>query len=314
MNERSRRVTRIAALAPLLAGLLGSMLTHGSAAIAILLHARGAEAGGGEGGHSGAGDTSIDVSLAGPTSTTPAEVPPTPPAPTQIESPPPTKTPPPPPPDEAPPTETAPTETAPTEADPPPPPPAAASALPPPGGGADATNGGKPAGQGPALLGLGITGDTIEGQRALLPKAATCKDSVAGKWEALKFNPARTEWVAFTLTIHHTGSSLSGTILSHTWLGTAFDRVPPACTPRSFDMTVSMNASGRDDGTGNITFGSRAYSIVAIKCWSPDSSYSPDNFSGHIDAARQEFQSLNNDGANDIDAPYVFRRTGCVDE
>ncbi len=90
-----------------------------------------------------------------------------------------------------------------------------------------------------------------------------------------------------------------------------FDRVPPGCALGGFDMTVSMNALGRADA-GRITFGSSRYSVVANRCFSPDASYAPDHFSGTIDAARQEFQSLNNDGFNDINAPYVFRRTGCL--
>jgi hypothetical protein len=76
-------------------------------------------------------------------------------------------------------------------------------------------------------------------------------------------------------------------------------------------MTVSMPASGRADASGHITFGSSRYSVVATRCLMLDTSYAPDNFSGSIDATRQEFQSLNNDGAYDINVPYVFRRTGC---
>ncbi len=163
-------------------------------------------------------------------------------------------------------------------------------------------------------LGPGAGGDTIAGQRALLPHAATCADPVTGKWEALKYSPVQGDWVHFALMVHRDDArALHGTILSHTWSGTAFDRSPPGCSPGGFDLTVSMNATGRADAAGRITFGSSAYSIVAVRCMSLNNSYAPDNFTGIIDPARQEFQSVNNDGANDVNAPYVFRRTGCLD-
>jgi hypothetical protein len=195
----------------------------------------------------------------------------------------------------------------------PPPPPIAtpaASAT----GSAETTNGGKLAG--PVRIGapnLGPGGDTVEGQRALLPRATTCSDPVAGKWEALKFNPRRSDWVRFTLSVRRAeGGTLSGTILSHTWGGTMFDRDPPGCSLGGFDLTVSMNATGRADVTGRITFGASHYSVISNRCFTLDAAYAPDNFSGTIDVARQEFQSLNNDGAWDVNAPYVFRRTGCL--
>lgn len=298
--------------APLLFGFIGSSVTHGSVALAMLFGAPGGPVGSGEGGHSGAGDTTIDVSLAG----NPAAADPTPPAPAETTPPPPPQTPPqtketppPPPPEEANAVEPAPppAETAPPEA--PVPPPAT-------GGGAETTSGGKA--PGPIVLNApntGLGGNTIEGQRALLPSAATCKDPIVGTWQSLKYNPALGEWVQFSLAVHRGASgAITGTILSHTWSGGAFDRVPPPCTRGAFDMTVSMPASGRDDGRGGITFGATHFVILSMKCYAPESTYAPDSFSGKIDGTRQEFQSVNNDGANDIDAPYVFRRTGCLDE
>lgn len=277
----------------------------------MLLGAPGGPAGSGEGGRNGAGDTMIDVSLAGspaaaePHPPSPAETTPPPTLPPQKKEP----APPPPPPDPDNGTEPAPPPEDLTPPEAPVPPPAT-------GGGAETTNGGKA--PGPIVANApntGLGGNTVEGQRALLPSAATCKDPIVGTWQSLKYNPALGEWVQFSLAVHRgAGGALTGTILSHTWSGGAFDRVPPACTRGAFDMTVSMPASGRDDGRGGITFGSSRYTILSMKCYAPENTYAPDSFSGKIDAARQEFQSVNNDGANDIDAPYVFRRTGCLDE
>ncbi len=277
--------------APLPIAILGSTCTHGSVGVALLLgagHARGAS----EGGHAGAGDTSVDVSLADdPQPTTTATA--TPPEETKSD-------------DES--------EHA-VEASPPQKPAVAQrrSATPQTQhGAADSTNGDKL--PGPVRVGLpnAGNGETVEGQRALLPSAARCNDPVEGTWQALKYNARLSTWVHFTLSVHRDAVGvLSGTILSRTWGGSVFDRDPPSCTFGGFDMTVRMPASGRVDATGRITFGSSRYSIVEVRCFVLDSSYAPDSFSGTIDSARQEFQSLNNDGAYDINAPYVFRRTGC---
>jgi hypothetical protein len=301
-------------------GVAGSLGAHGSIVLLAFLVLRafppGTAGGGGEGGKAGAGDTEVDVSLAGPTATET-----TPPAPVETTPPPvptapPAPTAPPPPPDPDP-TEVMEPPPVPTTAEtattvPPPTP-----SVPPPtvaGGGAESTSGGRLPGA-PALVpgGAGL-GNTVEGQRALLPAAVTCKDPVVGTWEALKYAPGKGDWVRFSLAIHRVNGALSGTILSRTWSGGPLDRTPPPCTLGNFDLLVSMPASGRDDGHGRITFGSTRFVILQSKCYSPDSSYSPDNFSGTIDPARQEFQSVNNDGATDIDAPYVFRRIGCLDE
>lgn len=271
------------------------MFVHGAIALALLFHFGGGARGGGENGRSGAGGQTIDVSLAGGSA---APAPSTPPAPT------------------APPAKTTPEKQGPApevrRA------PAVQAA---PAHQANAQSQGESnateSGQLPGIIavnpGRGVGGDTIAGQRALLPHAMTCSDPIAGHWEALKYNPMQGDWVHFQLTVRRgPGDVVSGTILSHTWSGTPFDSTPPGCPLGGFDLTVSMNAMGRADSAGRITFGSSSYSIVAVKCASLDNSYAPDNFSGTIDGARQEFQSVNNDGANDVNAPYVFRRTACL--
>ena len=274
--------------APLPFAIFGSACTHGSVIAAMLFGAAGHARGASEGGRAGAGDTSVDVSLAGePQATTQ----PPPPQPQEAK-----------------------TETKEDAVELPRPPKPVARENPPPAqqGTAEATNGGKL--PGPVRVGPPNRGDgeTVEGQRALLPSAARCNDSAEGKWEALKYSARSGMWVHFTLTIHRDASGvLAGTILSRTWSGSVFDRDPPPCTFGAVDMTVSMPASGRADGSGRITFGSSRYTVLSTRCLTLDTSYAPDNFSGTIDSARQEFQSLNNDGAFDVNAPYVFRRTGC---
>jgi hypothetical protein len=303
VTSRARRARKWI-LAPFLFGFFGSTCTHGAVVAAMLFGASGRASGGAEAGHSGAGDTSVDVTLAGASEKKEEakKEPPKEDAPKKESTPSKPLPPVPPPQPDA------------IEPEPPPPLPSPEAMLTPPPGNADETNGGRT--PGPARLGapnLPPSGDTIEGQRALLPAATTCSDPVAGRWEALKYTPLRGDWVRFTLTVRRASDgALDGTILSHTWSGTLFDRTPPGCTFGGFDLTVTMNAHGRADSSGRITFGASRYSVIANRCVSLEDVYAPDNFSGTVDAARQEFQSLNNDGANDVNAPYVFRRTGCI--
>jgi hypothetical protein len=279
--------------APLPFAVLASTCSHGSVVVAMLFGAGGHARAAGEGGRTGAGDTSVDVSVAGdPQPVSAATSSPPPPEETKTD-------------DESkeaalqPRPQQKPTVTREKPATP-------QTQQ----GTAESTNGGKL--PGPVRVGTAGDGETVEGQRALLPSAARCNDPVEGKWEALKYNARISTWVRFTLTLHRDASgALSGTILSRSWGGTVFDREPPPCSFGGFDMTVSMPASGRADASGHITFGSSRYSVVATRCLMLDTSYAPDNFSGSIDGTRQEFQSLNNDGAYDINVPYVFRRTGC---
>ncbi|MEO8877027.1 MAG: hypothetical protein ABI461_15655 [Polyangiaceae bacterium] len=304
-------------------GFFGSILTHAAIVLAILfLFRRGGDGDGGGGstggedGHAGAGDTALDVSLASPAATeiaapeevvTPPQTPVAPHEPEQTDPdgfsepvaiPPPKKVLPPLPHSDV--SATGQDETTNGGKRPLP------TRIPSPGSG-----GGSGGGNG-AGVGAG-NGDSIEGQRALLPKAAVCTDPITGRWEALKYNPLRSDWVHFMLTVHREGAVVSGTILSHTWSGGPRDSAPPACEPGGYDLTVSMNARGGTSGE-RITFGASHFSIVFSKCPMTVVDYVPDQFSGTIDPGRQEFQSLNNDGVVDINQPYVFRRTGCVDQ
>lgn len=310
--------------AGVLFGLIGSIATHGSIILAILfLFLRGGGggstgtngSGGGEDGHEGAGDTSIDVSLASPATTAPTTATETPPTPT--------------PPIVQPPTPPVVQEKAdPDDVKELPPLPKEIPALPTKpesaNGKDETTNGGKLAG--PTRIGMpggngggsgsgnGFGADSISGQRAILPKAAFCKDPVSGFWEALKYNPLQGSWVHFKLTVRREGANVHGTILSRIWSGSPRDITPRGCDASefgSFEVLTSMNASGSTNGV-SITFGA-SHATTITQC-GPIGEYFPDRFSGTVDESRQEFQSLNNDGAADINMPYVFRRTGCLDE
>lgn len=168
------------------------------------------------------------------------------------------------------------------------------------------------------LLGALATGEsraTVEEQRARLPPAADCEDSIQGIWRAHHFDARRGEWYVLSAEIRRTApgaSDLVGQIHSHFWLGTKSDAQPPPCGRSNHQASVRQPARGRVNGL-KIEFGA--------KSWEPDSDpcpvefgigYNPDRLSGTVDPGRLEFQTLVNDGGNWVNEPVVFRRIQCL--
>lgn len=332
---RSPQKRHMAALA---VALLISLVVHFGTALMFVTFG-GEPHAGGENGHEGAGDVTMDITVEGPRAEqlqpAIAAVEPTPPTP-EVDTP--TPAPPTPPRPPAPPVsvasrgavavrETAPEARTPeatetsrtpeTSAVP------AHPSAPATGTNDTQTSGGQASGAAAVralILGsAGFMPTSVEGQRALLPAATTCADPVTGVWRALKYSPTfGGQWVRFTLLIRRGEGTdeLVGTIRSRIWSGRPSDRTPPACTYGQIDTTHAMVAHGRVRGD-DISFGSHTYRLVTDHCpqlFASSTGYAPDNFSGTLDTMRQEFQSVNNDGAYDINTPYVFRRVGCLEE
>ena len=158
---------------------------------------------------------------------------------------------------------------------------------------------------------------TIAEQRARLPPAAECGDEiVAGVWRSHKYDTRYGEWAIFTLTIRRVQGdpdSIVGTIQNHSWDGTSEQAEPPPCERQpGREMYVSMDARGRvTDGT-HIQFDAYgSWRTDSIPCGRGWSGYNLDHFSGVIDPAILEFQSVNNDGGRSVNDPTVFRRVRC---
>ncbi len=155
---------------------------------------------------------------------------------------------------------------------------------------------------------------SIEEQRARLPPPAHCDDPVEGEWRGKKFEVRYGNWFAVTLDVHRTAPralTLTGRIVARLWYASAQDVEPPPCARPHRDYTVEMPATGTINGQA-IAFGSSSYRLVALHCGTHES-YNPDNFSGVIDSAIQEFQSVNNDGGRAVNDPMVFRRVRCFE-
>ncbi len=163
----------------------------------------------------------------------------------------------------------------------------------------------------------GIGRATIEEQRARLPPPATCPDGVEGVWLSHTYNPDYQDWYMFTLRIRRKApgsAELIGEIESHSWDGTPQEAEPPACRAGLNHWTVAMPAQGTEVN-GLVHFWGTSWHVKESFCGSSPGlgSYNLDHFSGQIDPAIQEFQSVNNDGGRSVNDPTVFRRIGCFE-
>jgi hypothetical protein len=156
---------------------------------------------------------------------------------------------------------------------------------------------------------------TVEEQRERLPPAVVCEDPVEGLWKSHSYDPAYGDWTEFYLEIRRVEPgepALEGTILNHTWVGAPSEEQPGPCRGR-LRYRVSMDARGTEEN-GAVFFGGIGdWRLDEVLCGSFRGGYNLDNFSGQIDPAIQEFQSVNNDGGRAVNEPTVFRRIRCFE-
>ena len=133
-----------------------------------------------------------------------------------------------------------------------------------------------------------------------------------------KFYPEYGDWYIFTLRVRRKqpgAPQLTGEIQAHVWTGAVGDVQPPACRMGLSHWTVLMTAEGLVQPPGVIRFWGTSWRPEQAFCGRAPlpGEYNLDHFSGTIDPAIQEFQSVNNDGGRSVNDPTVFRRVGCAD-
>jgi hypothetical protein len=160
---------------------------------------------------------------------------------------------------------------------------------------------------------------SIEEQRQRLPPAASCQDPVEGVWMGRVFHQPGQDWYIYTLEIHRVSAGsaqLNGVLHARFWNGPPTIYEPLPCAPGVLDRTVFMTGAGTANGL-ELTFGGTSWRPESLNCGPQSSmgliSYNLDQFSGRIDPAIQEFQSVNNDGGEAVNEPTVFRRIRCFD-
>jgi hypothetical protein len=161
-------------------------------------------------------------------------------------------------------------------------------------------------------------GATVEEQRARLPPAAECKDPIEGIWLGHYYDVRQRTWYRRSLEIRRTtpgGKELKGEIVSHFWDGSAKDEKPPPCRPgQQMEQVVKMPSVGTVNADLLLDFGGTSWTAEPAICKRGWINYAPDHFTGKVDPKIQEFQSVNNDGAEAVNEPNVFRRVRCFED
>jgi hypothetical protein len=153
----------------------------------------------------------------------------------------------------------------------------------------------------------------LAAQRGRLSPPSACPDPVAGVWSAFQYFPTQGAWYRFTLIVHRDSpAELSGRVTAEYWQGSEQELQPRPCQDHALHGRVRMLALGTWDGR-TLSFGGDLVEEDEPLCGEP-LGYNLDHFSGTIDRARQEFQSVDNDGAAALDVPTVFRRVRCLDD
>lgn len=153
--------------------------------------------------------------------------------------------------------------------------------------------------------------NSVGAQRQRLGGGAACDDAIAGIWRSSLYDGARGQWYVFTLTVHHEGGLLSGTIESKFWIGgPSSARAPSSCAETKLFAVVSMPAFGTYDA-GRMRLGARSWSLSHLYC-GDRIEYQVDRFSGQVDLETHELASIVTDGTNLVDQPLLFRRVSCL--
>ncbi|MBI2897538.1 MAG: hypothetical protein HYY06_28525 [Deltaproteobacteria bacterium] len=154
----------------------------------------------------------------------------------------------------------------------------------------------------------------VQEQRARLPPPAACADPVEGTWMSHAYYPHVGQWYIFELAIRRAppgSGTLAGEMHALYWNGDPGDSEPPTCAPGVYRKSVHEPAVGTIDGS-RIAFNGTSWRADDDFCGAPADAYNLDNFSGTIDPALQEFQSVLN-APGWVDVPTVFRRVRCAD-
>ena len=168
-----------------------------------------------------------------------------------------------------------------------------------------------------ALMGWPIRAPAnVQEQRARLPPPATdCSDPVTGTWMSHAFYPAQRQWYVVNLDVRRVAGqprALTGQMRVHFWTGDERTSEPPACDAGRVRGEVRETAAGTVAPDGTIVFSGTSYVVERDYCGFMGG-YALDTYSGKIDFALMEFQSILDDGRDFRNIPVVFRRVACAE-
>lgn len=139
---------------------------------------------------------------------------------------------------------------------------------------------------------------------------SACPDPIAGLWTARRFDG--TTWNEHRLTFTRDRGELTCAQESRSWRGTIDDVVPPACARSGRGPTSYHHVILRCDVIeAPPTLRVRSLEILSNTHTCDDEvvGYNLDSFVG--DPSDNTWATTNNDGGDDVDTPYRFRRLSC---
>ncbi|MBK9036549.1 MAG: hypothetical protein IPL61_35755 [Myxococcales bacterium] len=135
-----------------------------------------------------------------------------------------------------------------------------------------------------------------------------CPDPVVGLWVARRFDGVK--WNEHRLRLDRQGGQLTCAQESRSWYGDATSVAPPPC-PRggvSYHLVYLSCAPVEQAATLDV----RSVTILSEShtCADEFPGYNLDHFTGELHD--NTWTSSNNDGGDDLDKPYTFRRLSCA--
>jgi len=155
----------------------------------------------------------------------------------------------------------------------------------------------------------------IEEQRARLPPPAPCTDPVEGVWMSHAWYPHIGHWYIFKMEIHRVPRSptaLTGAIHAHYWPGEQ-NVEPPVCGAVEWRRAISaVTATGTIVGN-RLQFRGTRLGPIQLLCGPPPTTENVlATWTGTLDPALHEFQSVLDAGPTWVAVPTVFRRIRCL--
>lgn len=148
----------------------------------------------------------------------------------------------------------------------------------------------------------------------LAPDAAVaetgCPDPIVGVWTARRFDGAT--WYEHRLTFMRVGGALTCAQESRSWLGTIDNALPPPCSRAGHPATSYHHVTLRCDvieAPPQLMVRSREILQNIHTCNDEVVGYNLDSFAGN--PVGNTWSTVNNDGGDDVDMPYRFRRLSC---
>ena len=138
--------------------------------------------------------------------------------------------------------------------------------------------------------------------------ASGCPDPVAGLWLARRFDGVK--WYEHRVSLERRAGVLACHQESRSWPGEAADVSPPRCPTGGFayhDVRLTCEAIERPP---LLELRSVTMDVERHTCDEPIPGYNLDHFRGALRG--NSWDTVNNDGGDDIDKPYMFRRVSCT--